>query len=102
MKKMGRALRAGLASRSGRDARHVRGVQRLRDVPSRSGAGFGGQGDQNGNGVADPEEVQLFGTGERIECASCHREHGDAPPPARPHMYLRVAADLLCLVCHRV
>jgi hypothetical protein len=36
--------------------------------------------DQNGNGVADPDEVQLFGVGGKLECASCHREHGDAPP----------------------
>jgi hypothetical protein len=58
--------------------------------------------DRNGNGVADPDEVQLFGAGGMLECASCHREHGDAPLPAQPHMYLRVATDLLCLVCHRV
>lgn len=58
--------------------------------------------DQNGNGLADPDEVQLFGSDGTVECASCHREHGQAPPPAQPHMYLRVAADLLCLVCHRV
>jgi hypothetical protein len=58
--------------------------------------------DRNGNGVADLDEVQLFGAGGKVECASCHREHGDAPPPPQPHMYLRVASDLLCLVCHRV
>lgn len=57
--------------------------------------------DRNGNGVADLDEVQLFGIGGKIECASCHREHGDAPPPAQPNMYLRVATNLLCLVCHR-
>ena len=58
--------------------------------------------DNNGNGVADLEEVQLFGIGGKIECASCHREHDGASPPAQPNLYLRVAADLLCMVCHRL
>jgi hypothetical protein len=58
--------------------------------------------DQNVNGVADLDEVQLFGTGGKVECASCHREHGDAPPAAPPNMYLRLANNVLCMVCHRV
>lgn len=57
--------------------------------------------DRNSNGVADLDEVQLFGIDGKIECASCHREHGDAPPPAQPSMYLRLANNLLCQVCHR-
>jgi hypothetical protein len=57
--------------------------------------------DSNGNGIADIDEVQLFGVSGKIECASCHREHGDAPPPPQPNMYLRLASDRLCLVCHR-
>lgn len=58
--------------------------------------------DRNGNGMADVDEVQLFGAGGKVECASCHREHGDAPPPAQPRMYLRMATDVLCFVCHRI
>jgi predicted CXXCH cytochrome family protein len=57
--------------------------------------------DRNGNGIADADEVQLFGTGAKVECASCHREHGDAPPPPQPNMYLRMSAAMLCMVCHR-
>ncbi len=58
--------------------------------------------DTNGNGIADTDEVQLFGISATIECASCHREHGEAPPPAQPNMYLRVGNGLLCPVCHRI
>lgn len=58
--------------------------------------------DRNGNGVPDVDEVQLFGSTGKIECASCHREHGDAPPAPSPNMYLRVAGGALCLVCHRI
>jgi predicted CXXCH cytochrome family protein len=58
--------------------------------------------DTNGNGIADFDEVQLFGSGGKIECASCHREHGDTSPPPQPNMYLRVTGDLLCMMCHRV
>jgi predicted CXXCH cytochrome family protein len=58
--------------------------------------------DDNGNAVADEDEVQLFGVPAMVECASCHREHGDAPAPSQPRMYLRVAADRLCMICHRL
>lgn len=58
--------------------------------------------DTNGNGIADFDEVQLFGFSGKIECASCHREHGDTAPPPQPNMYLRVGTQLLCAVCHRV
>jgi hypothetical protein len=58
--------------------------------------------DLNGNGIADADEVQLFGIGAKVECASCHREPGDAPPPPQPNMYLRVSTATLCMVCHRI
>jgi predicted CXXCH cytochrome family protein len=58
--------------------------------------------DRNGNGIADFDEVQLFGINGQVECASCHREHGEVSPPPQPNMYLRVTGDLLCLVCHKV
>lgn len=56
--------------------------------------------DTNRNGIADPQEVQLFGAERKVECASCHREHGDTPPPPEPKMYLRVRGEDLCGVCH--
>lgn len=58
--------------------------------------------DANGNGVVDPEEIQLFGTDARVQCSSCHREHGDSPPPPNPDMYLRIAnaGSSLCQICH--
>ena len=58
--------------------------------------------DDNGNGVPDIGEVQLFGLAGQVECASCHREHGESPPPPQPAMYLRVSTPLLCMVCHRI
>lgn len=61
--------------------------------------------DANGNGIVDPEEIQLFGANDQVECSSCHAEHADgSPPPAQPNMYLRVAnnADALCRVCHEL
>jgi predicted CXXCH cytochrome family protein len=58
--------------------------------------------DMNGNGIPDIDEIRLFGLGAKVECSSCHREHGDTPPPPQPNMYLRVSAALLCMVCHRV
>jgi hypothetical protein len=60
--------------------------------------------DSNGNGIADIDEVQLFGLTDKVECASCHREHGDTSPPAEPNMYLRIANSNseLCGVCHKL
>lgn len=58
--------------------------------------------DTNGNGIADSDEVQLFGFSGKIECSSCHREHGDAAPPPQPNRYLRLGTHFLCAVCHRV
>jgi hypothetical protein len=58
--------------------------------------------DTNGNGVADADEVQLFGATGKIQCASCHREHGDGTTTPEPGMYLRIINqnDALCRVCH--
>lgn len=60
--------------------------------------------DANGNGIADLDEIQLFGLSRKIECSSCHREHGTSTPPPQPNMYLRLsnALDALCRVCHRI
>lgn len=65
--------------------------------------------DRNGNGIADIDEVQMFGVTATVECASCHREHGDSPSARskssrtpQPNMYLRLGSDLLCMVCHRI
>lgn len=64
--------------------------------------------DTNGNGRPDTDEIQLFGTSVSVtvECASCHREHGDSPGSeyAAPNdMYLRVINfnSALCITCHR-
>jgi hypothetical protein len=66
-------------------------------------AGDIGLFDRNGNGVADADEVQLFGAEGKVECASCHREHGDtAPQPDRPAMYVRLPTSQMCMVCHRI
>lgn len=60
--------------------------------------------DSNGNGVADADEIQLFGISRKVECSSCHREHGFGAPPPQPNMYLRLSnvLDALCQVCHRL
>jgi hypothetical protein len=64
--------------------------------------------DVNGNGKPDVNEIQLFGTSfsVTVECASCHREHGDSPGSeyAAPNeTYLRVTNfnSALCTTCHR-
>lgn len=58
--------------------------------------------DRNGNGTADPGEVQLFGPGRTVECASCHREHGSAAGISGPEGHLRVTQrdSALCRECH--
>ncbi|NMG75789.1 hypothetical protein [Aromatoleum diolicum] len=88
--------------------------------------------DQNGNGQADPDEIQLFSssttsttgtTGTRtrsskatpkgtadaiswvIDCASCHTEHGTTTPdPTHTADYVRGAGGerLLCTTCHNL
>lgn len=65
-------------------------------------AGDVGFFDRNGNGVADADEIQLFGAEARVECASCHREHGESAPAAQPDLYLRVTGSRLCMACHRI
>jgi hypothetical protein len=64
--------------------------------------------DSNGNGKPDTDEVQLFGTNlaVTVECASCHREHGDSPGSeyaASNDTHLRVSNfnSALCTTCHR-
>ncbi len=57
--------------------------------------------DGDGNAVPDAGEVQLFGPARRVDCASCHREHGEPGQPPVPGSYLRVGGQgALCLVCH--
>ena len=64
--------------------------------------------DRNGNGQPDGDEVQLFGGkgAVKVECASCHREHGGSPASAVRHagFQLRIDNDnsALCLVCHNI
>lgn len=87
--------------------------------------------DLNGNGLPDPDEIQLFSStltgtttttttrtkGSKgpkttavnetwtIDCASCHTEHGTtAPNPSHPADYVRPAGGdrWLCLTCHRL
>lgn len=68
--------------------------------------------DHNGNGAADPDEIQIFNSGAAtssdswvIDCASCHAEHGGTPPdPGHAPDYLRTAGGdhRLCLTCHRL
>ena len=60
--------------------------------------------DRNGNGLPDADEIQLFGESgaATVECASCHREHGNAPAGASGNFYLRVdnTGSALCITCH--
>lgn len=62
--------------------------------------------DRNANGQPDSDEVQLFGKSDavKIECASCHREHGNvsAPVATPANFYLRVdnISSALCITCH--
>lgn len=87
--------------------------------------------DRNGNGLADPDEIQIFNststvsttTGTRsrsskatpkgaaeivnwvIDCASCHTEHGTTTPdPTHTADYVRAAGgeQLLCTTCHNL
>lgn len=62
--------------------------------------------DRNRNGLPDNNEIQMFDTSGAIiiECATCHMEHGDVPPPpgTPPHPYLRFKniGSALCTTCH--
>ena len=62
--------------------------------------------DKNGNGQPDNNEVQLYNESgvDTVECATCHKEHGDGASPAeesRNH-YLRFEniGSALCVTCH--
>jgi nitrate/TMAO reductase-like tetraheme cytochrome c subunit len=63
--------------------------------------------DRNDNGRPDSNEIQLFGmNGEvRVECASCHKEHGDTQinDHVPGDMYLRFAntGSAMCVTCHK-
>lgn len=63
--------------------------------------------DNNGNGELNSDEVRLFGAGNAVtvECASCHKEHGNSPSSEKMtnRYYLRSDNDgsRLCLTCHR-
>ena len=62
--------------------------------------------DKNGNGQPDSNEILLFGANgaATVECASCHKEHGNTPSPASAtfNYYLRVdnIGSALCIICH--
>lgn len=62
--------------------------------------------DRNGNGQPDADEIRLFGADDaaRVECSTCHQEHGSpaAPVNAAGKNYLRVdnAGSALCTACH--
>lgn len=62
--------------------------------------------DTEGDGVLDEDDVRLFGTGNAVtvECASCHREHGDISDrrPVAGDYYLRITykGSQLCITCH--
>lgn len=62
--------------------------------------------DRNSNGQPDSDEVQLFGKSgaATIECASCHKEHGDTLAPAKaggnPYLRLDNTGSALCVTCH--
>lgn len=84
--------------------------------------------DRNGNGLPDPDEIQLFSSsvvsgsvtttrakGKQksaatadtwmIDCASCHIEHGISPPdPQHAADYVRKAGgdQTLCVTCHNL
>lgn len=61
--------------------------------------------DKNLNDFPDIDEVQMFDAPPLtavIECATCHMEHGDAPPVSHPPSYLRFrnTGSSLCTTCH--
>lgn len=63
--------------------------------------------DRNGDGTADPDEVQVFlNRGEWVvDCASCHVEHGlTVTVPDHPSDYVRSVGGgaYLCVTCHNL
>ena len=63
--------------------------------------------DDDGYGELDNDDIRLFGTGNEVtvECASCHKEHGNSSGSDQrtTDAYLRFANEgsKLCNVCHR-
>jgi mono/diheme cytochrome c family protein len=63
--------------------------------------------DRNSNGRPDVNEIQLYGTSFRVtvECASCHRPHGDpleaSDSPRDAYLRIDNVRSELCLTCHR-
>jgi hypothetical protein len=63
--------------------------------------------DKNGDGLPDSDEIRLFGSNGlfTVECASCHKEHGETPEAgnAPAGFYLRIDnfSSGLCTTCHR-
>lgn len=63
--------------------------------------------DVNNNGTPDIDEIRFYGSGlDTVECASCHREHGETPPSTEEDAkgYLRMgnATSALCTSCHQL
>lgn len=58
--------------------------------------------DQNHNGLAEPNEVRVFGSLHQVDCGSCHGEDATALTPSSAGLFLRQNAATLCLVCHRI
>lgn len=58
--------------------------------------------DKNGNGIADPAEVRVFGSKRQVDCLSCHGESLEQKSRASASVFLRQDAATLCLVCHNL
>lgn len=58
--------------------------------------------DQNRNGIADPDEVRVFGALHQVDCGSCHGEGAESISAGSSVLSLRQDASRLCLVCHRI
>ena len=62
--------------------------------------------DRDSNGQPGNDEILLFGAGDTVtvECASCHKKHGNtqAPADATRNHYLLVdnTGSALCIICH--
>lgn len=62
--------------------------------------------DNNGNGIPDANEIQIFNG--RLECASCHDPaHGTSTPSVAAQgnpLYLRRSnrGSEICVICHRL